>query len=327
MDSGATHHFTPDLQMLSNKIPYQGCDQVTIGNGKQISISNTGSTFLNTPSTSLHLKHVLHTPEISHNLISVRRLCADNNVSVEFFPNCFVVKDLRSKQILLQGNLDRGLYKAIANSTLHDAVAAPPISFISHTSNVSNLPNLWHNRLGHPAFPIVNKVLQSCSQKSFPVSQFDFCNSCQFGKSHRLPFTNSSSRAVQPFELIHTDLWGASPVVSVTGMRYFILFVDNYSRFSWIYFLKAKSDAFPTFIKFKALVETQFEAKIKTVQTDSGGEYVTFTPFLTNLGILHRLSCPITSQQNGRVEQKHRHVVEVGLSMMSFASMPLKYWS
>lgn len=235
--------------------------------------------------------------------------------------------DLHSKQILLRGNLDKGLYKAIANSTLTDAMAAPPVSFLSHSTNTSKLTSLWHNRLGHPAFLIVNKVLQHCNQKSFPLSSFEFCNSCQFGKSHRLPFTQSTSRAQLPFELVHTDLWGASPIISVTGMKYFILFVDDYSRFSWIYFLKVKSDAFPTFLKFKALVETQFNAKIKAIQTDGGGEYAPFTPFLTNLGIFHRLSCPITSEQNGRVERKHRHVVELGLSTMSLASVPFKYWT
>lgn len=74
-------------------------------------------------------------------------------------------------------------------------------------------------------------------------------------------------------------------------------------------------------------METQFNAKLKAIQTDGGGEYAPFTPFLTNLGIFHWLSCPITSEQNGCVERKHRHVVELGLSMMSLASLPFKYWT
>lgn len=148
----------------------------------------------------------------------------DNNTFVEFFPTCFVVKDLHSKQILLQGNLEKGLYKAIANSTLTDVVAAPPVSFLSHSTNTSKLTSLWHNRLGHLASLIVNKVLQHCNQTSFLLSSFEFCNSCKFGISHRLPFTQFTSRAQRPFELIHTDLWGASPIVSVTEIKYFILF-------------------------------------------------------------------------------------------------------
>ena len=74
------------------------------------------------------------------------------------------------------------------------------------------------------------------------------------------------------------------------------------------------------------MIETQFDTKVRMLQTDWGGEFQAFTNTLCKFGILHRVSCPSTSQQNGRVERKHRHVVEVGLSLLAHASIPLKYW-
>ena len=71
-----------------------------------------------------------------------------------------------------------------------------------------------------------------------------------------LPFVNSNSRAMKPFDLIHSNIWGASLIMSMTSVRYVLLFIDDYSRFTWIYFLETKDETFPTFLKFKNMVAT-----------------------------------------------------------------------
>jgi histone deacetylase 1/2 len=95
---------------------------------------------------------------------------------------------------------------------------------------------------------------------------------------------------------------------------------------SWIYLLKAKSDALTVFKQFKAMAELQLGCSLKALQTDWGGEFRPFTKFLTDLGVVHRLICPHTHHQNGVVERKHRHIVELGLTLLSHASLPLSYW-
>jgi histone deacetylase 1/2 len=90
--------------------------------------------------------------------------------------------------------------------------------------------------------------------------------------------------------------------------------------------LKAKSDAFTIFKQFKTMAELQFSHSLKTLQTDWGGEFRSFTSFLTDHGIIHRLICPHTHHQNGVVERKHRHVVDLGLTLLSQASLPITYW-
>lgn len=104
------------------------------------------------------------------------------------------------------------------------------------------------------------------------------------------------------------------------------MFLDDFSRFAWIYPLKNKSDVVIAFNHFVALVKNQFKRTITALQSDNGGEFVPIHRLCDQLGIKIRFSCPHTSQQNGRVERKHRHLVETGLTLLAQASMPLMFW-
>ena len=111
LDSGDTHHMTNDLNNLSLHQPYQGGDDVLIGDGSPLAITHTGSTLLSSPSRNLALDKILCVPDIHKNLISVYRLCSTNQVSVEFFPAHFQVKDLSTGTPLLQGRTKNELYE------------------------------------------------------------------------------------------------------------------------------------------------------------------------------------------------------------------------
>jgi len=104
-----------------------------------------------------------------------------------------------------------------------------------------------------------------------PISSSEFptvCEPCQLGKSRRLPFSHSHVSSSSPFQLIYSYVWGPSPVSSINGSSYFVLFIDDCTKFIWIYFMSHKSQVFQLFTQFKALIETQFGTKIKSVQTD-----------------------------------------------------------
>ena len=258
MDTGATHHLTPNLNKLNSHTPFAGSDKVMVGNGNRLNISNIGHSTISSASRSLNLKNILHVPQLTTNLISVNRLCTDNNVTVEFFTNGFVVKDQASKKALLQGNLNYGLYKLSSsapsrryqdpddNKLAGRTSLTTEVPCMSSTLQLSNKADLWHFRLGHPAHKIVNKVLSACSLP--PEHWASVCEPCQMAKSHRLPFTLSESRASQPFALVHSDLWGPAPVVGTNGARYFVLFVDDHTRFSWLYLLASKDQVISVFL-------------------------------------------------------------------------------
>ena len=126
-------------------------------------------------------------------------------------------------------------------------------------------------------------------------------------------------------ELIYSDVWSPA-LTSVGGRKYHVSFIDDFSKFTWIYLLKFKSEVFQKFHEFQNMVERLFDRKIIAMQTDWGGEYHKLHSFFDRVGISHRVSCPHTHQQNGSAERKHRHIVEVGLALLAHASMPLKFW-
>lgn len=89
-------------------------------------------------------------------------------------------------------------------------------------------------------FESSNKVVERCNLKVPANEIVEFCESCQFGKAHSLPFSNSNNRAFGSFDLIHSDVWGPTPMLSANGYEYYVLFVDDYSQFTWLYPLKQK---------------------------------------------------------------------------------------
>ncbi|TXG57080.1 hypothetical protein EZV62_018393 [Acer yangbiense] len=184
---------------------------------------------------------------------------------------------------------------------------------------------IWHAKLGHPSAVVLQKVLSSM-HFNINVNALHFCDACKLGKHHQLPFIKHPVSVSAPLELIYSDIWGPSPTLSTAGFRYYIVFVDAFTRFSWLFPIKLKSDAFSVFIKFQKSVELEFNRKIKALHTDMGGEYIAFLPHLSSLGIKARFSCPHTHQQNGVSERKHRHVVETGLTLLAHANLPLRFW-
>ncbi|KAG7572644.1 Reverse transcriptase RNA-dependent DNA polymerase [Arabidopsis suecica] len=319
LDSGATHHMTNDLANLSLHQQYHGGDDVIIGDGSPLTISHTGSAFLPSQTRALHLNKVLCVPHIHKNLISVYRLCNANQVSVEFFPAHFQVKDLSSGAPLLQGRTKNELYEW--------PVSAPQATaFFASSNNKATLAS-WHSRLGHPSPPILSSVINTFS---LPVSTSSsstnlLCSHCHINKSHKLSFAENSIKSTKPLEFLFTDVW-TSPITSVDNSKYYLIFVDHYTRYTWFYPMKHKSQVKEIFPVFKALVENRFQTRIVNLYSDNGGEYVVMRQYLQQCGISHLTTPPHTPEHNGISERKHRHIVETGLTLLSNASMPKEYW-
>jgi hypothetical protein len=121
-------------------------------------------------------------------------------------------------------------------------------------------------------------------------------------------------------------MYGGPATNSVGRNKYYVSFIDDYSKFTWVYLLRFKSEVFQKFYDFQNMVERMFDSKIIVVQTDWGGEYQKLSSFFTKIGVAHLVSCPHAHQQNGPAERKHKHIVEVGLALLAHASIPLKLW-
>lgn len=160
------------------------------------------------------------------------------------------------------------------------------------------------------------------------ISSVNVCSSCQLAKSIKLSFANSAYRAASPFLKINCDLWSPAPIVSIEGYKYYVIFVDDHTRFIWFYPFYSKSDFFTAYLHFEKLIERQFSAKLKCFQSDGGGELIShkFQKHLSERGIIHQISCPYTPEQNGLVKRRHRIIVETGLSHLFHSKVPTCFW-
>lgn len=152
------------------------------------------------------------------------------------------------------------------------------------------------------------------------------CSHCFINKSHKLPFHTNTITCKKPLEYIYTDVW-TSPILSIDQYKYYLAFVDHYTRYTWFYPLKLKSQVKEVFVLFKSLVENHFATKIRNIYPDNGGEFVALRQFLSTHGISHFTSPPHTPEHNGITERKHRHIVETRLTLLHQASIPLEYWT
>ncbi|KAM1070145.1 hypothetical protein TB1_002021 [Malus domestica] len=327
-DSGATNHMTTDLSNLSLASPYPSNETVQTANGAGLEISHIGSSIIQTPVQPLKLNSILYVPKLSHNLLSVHRICLDNNCWLVFDAFCFWIQDKATGRILYKGQCSNGLYPI---PSLVDPHSLPSYGNSKDFALLGQLvsSNLWHNRLGHPSNNVASLMLSrshiSCTKDSAPM----LCHSCLEGKFTKLPFQSSEHKSVIPFEIVHSDLWGPSPCNSIDGYKYYVTLIDECTRYCWLFPLVNKSDFFETFVVFYSFVHTQFSASIKILQTDGGGEYSSnkLTNFLHSKGILHHKSCPHTPEQNGLAERKHRHIVETTVTLLQSAKLPSSFWT
>ncbi|MCO5608126.1 hypothetical protein L7F22_062332 [Adiantum nelumboides] len=156
------------------------------------------------------------------------------------------------------------------------------------------------------------------------------CEPCQLGKQHRVAFPKqASTRASAPLALVHTDLCGPMSTSSLSGLCYMLVLVDDFSRYTWVSFLKLKSEAFGSIRDRKAMVEKEKDLKVKSIRSDRGGEFLSenFARWCKSEGIRRQLTTPYTPSQNGVVERKNRTIMEMARAMLAHASLPRSYWA
>jgi transposase InsO family protein len=154
------------------------------------------------------------------------------------------------------------------------------------------------------------------------------CDACELGKHTRSLYSSSGSRSSLAFDLVQSDVWGPYPTTAVNGYKYFVSFIDCFSRVTWLYLMKNKSDVFAYFKDFHKGIQTQYGAVVKVLRSDNGTEYTNkvFGEYLSSQRIQHQTICPYTPKQNGVAERKNRHLLEVTRSMMMSMNVPKYLW-
>lgn len=314
VDSGASHHMIKDSDLLNNIQNTSG--HVEVANGVRVPIKGVGNLNLFGNESS-----AFYMPTFSNNLVSVKRATTDLNAYAIFGPNSFHFQDIKTGEVLGKGNTKGELYtlEDLKNHSRCSNSASLPFINSCHVASSSN--DFWHARLGHPHSRALKLIMPNV------VFDNSKCESCILGKHCRSVFQNSLSIYENCFDLVHSDVW-TSPCLSRDNLKYFVTFIDEKSKYTWVTLLPSKDRVFEAFVNFQTYVTNHFNAKIKVLRSDNGGEYTshTFKAHLANHGILHQTSCPYTPQQNGVAERKNRHLMEVARSMMFHKNMPRRFW-
>lgn len=189
---------------------------------------------------------------------------------------------------------------------------------------------IWHLRFGHLNFGGLNLLSRKGMVRGLPLIEKpdNLCEGCILGKQHRESFLSGKSiRAKAPLEIVHSDVCGPMQTPSLAGSQYFLTFIDDFTRKTWVYFLKNKSEVFEKFCNFKALVENQSGLHIKVLRTDRGGEYISkeFLRFCRENGIQKQFTARYTPQKNGVAEKKNRTIMDMARSMLKEKHLPNEY--
>jgi transposase InsO family protein len=154
------------------------------------------------------------------------------------------------------------------------------------------------------------------------------CEACIAGKHRRKPFpTIAKYRATEPLELVHGDLCGPITPATHGGKRYFLLLVDDHSKYMWLILLKTKDEAAAAIRRFQATVEKESRRPLRVLRTDRGGEFTAtdFADWCADHDIKRHLIAPYSPQQNGVVERRNQTVVGATRCMLKAMNMPAEF--
>ncbi|KAM1015922.1 hypothetical protein ACFX2A_046661 [Malus domestica] len=335
-DTGCSVHITNSLKgFQKQKEIGNTMYHVYVGEGTKVAVHSIGVVNLKLNSGFvLQLKDVLYVPKMRRNLLSASKIIKDGYA---FFADDVCLKIFKKNSFhkilgiaLLSENLWR--LECIVEFVDQSVFNVNSKRMLEHDSSYI----LWHKRLGHIS---KERILQLCKAELIPKLDSAIvteCVDCLKGKMTNFRKLDAK-RSKGLLEIIHTDICGPFPVKTICGNKYFVNFIDDFSRLGYTFLIKEKSDALKCFIVYKTEVEKQLGKVIKIVRSDRGGEYFgrytesgqqkgPFALYLEQNGIVAQYTTPGTPQQNGVSERRNRTLIGMVRSMMSRSKLPGFLW-
>jgi hypothetical protein len=321
IQSGASCHMIGVCEHVTD-LTEIGDVEVVLGDDQEVkAVGYRTVSFQRESLPPMTLTEVLYVPSLKKNLVSVSTI-EEKGFEVLFRDGQVLLfprgSSITSTKVI--GTRHEKLYKF-----LFQLVRA----LIHTTSNNSDLCELWHKRMAHlhhGALRVLREMVTGVPD--FSSAQHELSKGCALGKYTKTAFLSSDSRAVGILDLIHSDVCGPMSSASLTGFLYYVVFIDDFSRKSWIFFMKTKGQVFNRFQEFKALVENQTGKKIRVLRSNNEDEYTSkeFMDFYAGEGIRRELTVPYNLQQNGVVERKNRAIVGAARAMLHDQGLPLFLW-
>ncbi|GJU13438.1 putative ribonuclease H-like domain-containing protein [Tanacetum coccineum] len=325
IDSGCSRHMTGNISYLTDYEEIDGGFVAFGGNSKGGKITRKGKI----RTSKLDFKDVYFVKELKFNLFSVSQMCDKKNSVLFTDTECVVLspdfKLTDESHVLLKVPRKDNMYSV----DLKNVVPQGGLTclFAKATPDESNL---WHRRLGHVNFKTMNKLVKGNLVRGLPSKLFEINQTrvaCQKGKQHRAS-CKTKTVIIQPLQMLHMDLFGLTFVKSLMKKMYCLVVTDDFSRFSWVFFLATKDETSEILKTFITGIENLIDLRVKVIRCDNGTEFKNrvMNQFCEMKGIKREFSVSRTSQQNGVVERKNRTLIEVARTMLADSKLPTTFW-
>ncbi|GJR19930.1 retrovirus-related pol polyprotein from transposon TNT 1-94 [Tanacetum coccineum] len=311
VDSGCSKHMTGDRSLLETFVEkFMGI--IRLGNDHFAAIPGYGDYVQG----NITVCHVYYVKGLGHNLFSVGQFW-DGDLEVAFRSNTCYVRNMEGDD-LLTGARESNLYTI----SISDMAASSPVCLMSKATLTKSW--LWHHKLSHLNSGAINDITKDDVVRlpKFKYKKDHLCSVYEWGKNKKashLPKVVPSNHS--KLELLHMDLCGPMWVASINKKRYILVIVDDYSRFTWVYFLRTKDETPEIINNFIARVQLNYNAKVHKIRTDNGTELknATLKAHYEKLVIMQKNLIACTPQQNGVVERQNRTLVEAARAMLIFS--------
>ena len=322
IDSGASCHMCSSKDDFAEYTVLEKAECVTIADGTKVQVVGKGSVKHRVKvgrdkQRNVTVNDVLHVPNLNANLFSVKA-ATQRGFVVQFGHTRCWLKD------------KYGIVHAMG--TIKNKLYYLDMAISEHLACTAKADSVWHKRLAHACHSTIQSASNQALVEGADLSSVSvgLCDSCVKGKMSRKPFKSAGGiKSKRTLELVHTDVCGPMQVNSLGGCKYFVTFIDDFSRYADLYFVSNKSEVFSVFQQYKARVENHTGNSIGTLRSDGGGEYMSneFQDYLRACGIKHQVTVRYTPQQNGCAERYNRTVCESARAMIFDANLPKSFWA
>ncbi|KAI3707271.1 hypothetical protein L6452_25630 [Arctium lappa] len=328
VDSGCSRHMTGNMSCLQDFKHINGGHVAFGDNLTGGKISGKG----NVTKGKMTFEDVYYVDQLKYNLLSVSQVC-DKQHSILFTnTECMILapgfKVVDDSMILLRTPRKDNVYYLDMDNVDSDSSLNCLVSKASVDES-----SLWHRRMCHMNFKTMNKLVKNNLVRGLPSKVFscdDHCVACLKGKQHKTSHKTKEINSISScLQLLHMDLFGPTNVMSIGKKSYCLVIVDDYSRFTWVYFLRTKDETSGLIKSFILRIENQTNQKVKVIRSDNGTEFknLDLNTFCEEKCIERQYSVPRTPQQNGVAERRNRTLIEAARSLLDDSKLSITFWA
>nr|ABB47537.2 retrotransposon protein, putative, unclassified [Oryza sativa Japonica Group] len=321
LDNGASNHMSGDRRKF-RELDETMTGQVRFGDASSVQIMGMGSILFSCKNGDQWLlDDVYYIPSLCCNMVSLGQLTETGHRVMMDGDDLKVFDKNPWRLVMKVRRTSNRLYR----------IELQLASQVCLLASLDNPAWLWHARIGHVNFHALKLLVDKEMASGVPTVHHpnQLCQACLVAKQVRQPFPGMANyRAEAPLELLHMDLCGPITPSTFAGNRYFMLIVDDFSNWMWVFVIKLKDQALAVFEKFKPLAKNTVGRTIKTLRTDRGGEFLSgkFARVCDAASIERHLTAPYSPQQNDVVERRNRTVMAMARSLLKGMSVPGRMW-